>query len=137
MLEKYRDTIKEIAFFTTSTGVPVQYRELAHGADILRQIIPDFKALGLRVGINHLSTLGHGDENLENALDEPWQKIVDINGTAAKACYCSLDPDFQSYTRECYKTLAGTGADFIWIDDDLRASNHDPAGFSCFCNLCL
>ena len=58
MLEKYRDTIKEIAFFTTSTGVPVQYRELAHGADILRQIIPDFKALGLRVGINHLPRSG-------------------------------------------------------------------------------
>lgn len=67
LLEKRRDTIAEVAFFTSFTHPPLPYPRLAHLAGQLHHIMPQFRAMGLRVGINHLSTLGHLDENLANS----------------------------------------------------------------------
>jgi hypothetical protein len=137
LLRERRETIGEVAFFTGFTHSVMPFAEINSRVKLLAGIIPDFKALGLRVGINHLTTLGHLDENLENSLNEPWQRITDINGTVAKGSFCPLDPRFQDFTRDCYQAFARTGADFIWIDDDVRMGHHPPAGFSCFCPLCL
>ncbi len=137
LLEKQRGTIQEVAFFTSFTHPPLPYATVARLAEELRTIMPQFRELGLRVGINHLSTIGHLDENLGSSLAEPWQKITDLNGTMAKACYCPLDPRFQTYVRDCYRVLAEAGPEFIWIDDDVRMANHGPATMSCFCELCL
>lgn len=136
-LRGYRGTIGEVAFFTAFTHSVLPYGELSRRAHLLSGIIPEFKALGIRAGINHLTTIGHLDENLENSLNEPWQRITDINGTAAKGSYCPLDPRFRSFTRDCYMELAKAQPDFIWIDDDVRMGHHPPAQFSCFCDLCL
>jgi len=113
LLREHRDTIEEVAFFTSFTHSVLPYAEIARRAGLLAGIIPEVKALGLRVGINHLATLGHLDENLEHSLNEPWQKMTDINGTAAKGSYCPLDPRFQDFTRDCYQALAKAGPDFI------------------------
>src|SRR3990172_13366653 len=80
LLCDYRDTIDEVAFFTSFTHPPVPLKELDRRAEILTEVIPQFKAHGLRVGINHLSLLGHLEENLDNSLDEPWQRMMDIDG---------------------------------------------------------
>jgi len=137
LLRDHRSTIEEVCFFTSSTHSVLPYAEIARRAGLLAAIIPEFKALGLRVGINHLATLGHLDENLEHSLDEPWQKMTDLNGTAAKGSYCPLDARFQAFTRDCYQALAKAGPDFIWIDDDVRMGGHAPARVTCFCDLCL
>ena len=136
-LREYRGTIEEVAFFTAFTHSVLPYAEITRRAQLLSEIIPEFRKLGLRVGINHLTTIGHLDENLENSLNEPWQRITDINGTVAKGSYCPLDPRFQDFTRDCYKALAKAKPDFIWIDDDVRMGHHPPAQFSCFCELCM
>jgi hypothetical protein len=137
VLRQHRDTIEEVCFFTSFTHSVVPYDTLKQRADVLKAVIPEFKKLGLRTGINHLCTLGHLDENLEAALDEPWQKMTDVNGTAARGSYCPLDPRFQAFTRRCYQALAEAEPDFIWIDDDVRMRFHAPAMSSCFCDLCL
>jgi hypothetical protein len=137
LLENQRGTVREVAFFTSFTHPPLPYATVAGRAEELAGIMPRFRELGLRVGINHLATLGHLDENLKNSLSEPWQKTTDLNGTAAKGCYCPLDPRFQTYVHDCYKVLAEAGPEFIWIDDDVRMANHGPAMMSCFCDLCL
>jgi len=136
-LREYRGTIEEVAFFTSITHPPLPYATISHYAERLAAIIPEFKALGLRTGINHLATIGHLDENLDNSLNEPWRKMTDINGVAAKGSYCPLDSRFQAYVRDCYKALAEAAPDFIWLDDDIRMGHHPPAGFPCFCDLCL
>jgi len=136
-LRKCRGTIEEVAFFTSFTHSVLPYAEVTRRARALAGIIPEFKALGLRTGINHLTTLGHLDEDLDNSLGEPWQKITDINGAVANGSYCPLDTRFQAYVRDCYEALAEAGPDFIWIDDDVRMGHHPPAQFSCFCELCL
>ena len=137
LLRDYRGTIEEVCFFTSITHSVLPYAEIARRAGLLAGIIPEFKELGIRVGINHLATLGHLDENLENSLNEPWQKMTDINGTAAKGSYCPLDSRLQAFTRDCYQALAKAGPDFIWIDDDVRMGCHSPAKVTCFCDLCL
>ncbi|MEI8245427.1 MAG: hypothetical protein WCI51_06320 [Lentisphaerota bacterium] len=54
--------------------------EIARRTRVLSAIIPDFKMLGLRIGIKHLATLSRLDENLENSMNEPWQRITAIGG---------------------------------------------------------
>jgi len=137
LLRERRETIEEVCFFTSFTHSVLPFATLQERAELLKAIIPEFKALGLRVGINHLSTFGHCDENLGNSLNEPWQRMTAIDGTAAKGSFCPLDPRFQDFTRRCYQALAEAAPDFIWIDDDVRMVHHPPAGFSCFCDLCL
>jgi hypothetical protein len=137
LLRQRRDTIEEVAFFTSFTHAVLPWETLEQRAELLKAVIPEFKKLGLRTGINHLCTIGHLDENLAHSLDEPWQKITDVNGTVARGCYCPLDPRFQDFTRRCYQALAEADPDFIWIDDDVRMGYHPPAVSSCFCDLCL
>ena len=137
LVRQHRDTIDEVCFFTSFTHSVLPYDETARRATQLKAIIPEFKALGLRTGINHLCTFGHLDEDLDHALQEPWQRTTDINGTTARGSFCPLDPHFQDFTRRCYRELAAAAPDFIWIDDDIRMNHHPPARFACFCDLCL
>ena len=137
LMRKYQGVIKEAAFFTSFTHPPLPLAEIARRSKMLGEIMPVFRELGLSAGINHLSTIGHLDENLDNSLDEPWQKITDVNGIAAKGSYCPLDGRFRDYVREAYRSVAEARPDFIWIDDDVRLGHHPPAQFSCFCDLCL
>jgi len=137
LLRQRRDTIEEVCFFTSFTHSVLPYATLKQRAELLKAVIPEFKKIGLRTGINHLCTFGHLDENIENSLNEPWQKMTDVKGTTARGSYCPLDRRFQAFTRQCYQALAESGPDFIWIDDDVRMGHHPPAESSCFCDLCL
>ena len=138
LLREFRDTIDEVAFFTGDTHAPLPLAELRRRAALLRSIVPEYKVLGLRVGINHLATIGHLDENPENSLNEPWQHLVDMAGGTSPSCYCAADPAVQTYIRECYAALAGAGPEFIWIDDDVRMESHPKTVvFACFCPRCL
>jgi hypothetical protein len=137
-MKDYRGTITEIAFFTGFTHPPLPLAEIQRRADLLSRVIPQFKALGLRTGINHLATIGHLDENLENSLSEPWQHLVDMSGKVSASCYCAAVLPVQDYIRESYRALAVAGPDFIWVDDDVRLESHPQAvTFACFCDQCL
>ena len=137
-LREYRDTIDEVAFFTSFTHPPLPLDVIRERARLLAEVIPQFRALGLAAGINHLSTMGHLDENLENSLREPWQHLVDISGRESPSCYCVADPSMRAYVRDAYTALAEARPDFIWVDDDVRLESHPPAiAFACFCERCL
>ena len=138
LLDNYRDTIDEVAFFTGFTHPPLPLNVLQQRAVTMGNFIPRFKALGLRVGINHLATIGHLDENLEHSLNEPWQHLVDASGAVSPSCYCASDPRHQAYVREVYIAFAKAGPEFIWIDDDIRMESHQQSiRFACFCDLCM
>jgi hypothetical protein len=137
-MKAYRGTVEEMAFFTGFTHPNLPLKTIEERAALLTHIIPQFKALGLCVGINHLATLGHLDENLENSLNEPYQHLVDLDGSLSKSCYCSADPQLQAYLRQAYVALARANPEFIWVDDDVRMESH-PADlkFGCFCDFCM
>ncbi len=138
LLREFPGTIEEVALFTSVTHPPLPLAEVRRRAALLRDILPEFKALGLRTGINHLATLGHLDENPGNSLNEPWQHLVDKSGAVSLSCYCAADPAVQAYIRECYAALAAAGPEFVWIDDDVRLEHHPKAiSCGCFCPFCL
>ncbi|MHB9130121.1 MAG: hypothetical protein ACYDBB_03400 [Armatimonadota bacterium] len=138
LLREYRDTVGEVAFFTSFNHPPLPFAEVQTRATLLTELIPRFKALGLSAGINHLATMGHLDENLEHMLNEPWQRLVDVSGSESPGCYCVADPAMQEYVRQSYIALAKTAPDFIWIDDDVRMESHPTrVTYACFCDRCL
>ena len=139
LLKQPHSPITEVAFFTGFTHPPRPLPVIQEVARLLNRIlIPAARTLGLRAGINHLATIGHLDENAANSLSEPWQHLVDLNGTVSPSCYCASDPRVREYIRQCYKALAEANPDFIWVDDDVRLESHPQAiQLSCFCPLCL
>ncbi len=125
ILQEYREVISEVAYFTGFTHPPRPLAEIQDTARKLQEeMLPAAKALGLRAGINHLATLGHLDENAENSLQEPWQHLVDLDGSVSRTCYCAADPQVLDYVRQAYIALAGAGPDFLWVDDDIRMEHH-------------
>jgi hypothetical protein len=136
-VREYRDTIDEVAFFTGFTHPPLPLAEIEARAVALGRILPEFRALGVATGINHLATMGHLDENLENSLREPWQHLVDFDGSVSASCYCAADPRMQRYLRDAYVALARAKPDFLWVDDDVRLESHGPIRFACFCERCM
>lgn len=137
-LVEFRGAIDEVAFFTSRTHPPLPRKVILERAAVLTRVIPEFKAIGLSAGINHLATLGHLDENLDFSLREPWQHLVDMTGTKSPSCYCAADPSVMTYIKDCYEALAKAKPDFIWVDDDVRMEGHgSPIGLSCFCKHCM
>jgi hypothetical protein len=133
----YRDVIDEIAFFTGFTHPPCPLADIQSRAAVLAGVLPRFRDLGLSAGINHIAMIGHLEENLEHSLGEPWQHLVDFDGTVSAACYCTADPRMRDYVRSCFTALAKAKPDFIWCDDDVRLEAHGRIRFACFCDRCL
>lgn len=136
MLRQYSDTVKEVALFTGYTHLPLPFPVLEQRAKRLAEVLPEFRALGLTAGINHLATLGHMDENRACSLDEPWARLTGPDG-GTSPCYCISDPRMQDYTARCYAALAKAKPDFIWVDDDVRMESHPGVKLACFCDECL
>ena len=137
-LKAHPGMIDEVAFFSGHTHSAYPLSLIKERCEVMAKYIPQFKALGLIAGINHISTIGHFDENLENSLQEPWQRLMDINGTEAKGVYCFSDQRVADYVRQSYAILAKIDPDFIWFDDDLRLEPHGMlAQYPCFCDGCM
>ena len=136
-LQAHPGMVDEVALFTGLTHSPFPLPLIQERCKAIARALPQFKAIGLIAGINHMTTIGHLDEDLEHALNEPWQHLVDISGAVSSSCYCGSDPRVQEYIRQSYIALAKTGPDFIWFDDDLRLDSHMPVRYPCFCDPCM
>jgi len=136
-IQKHPGIVDEVALFSGHTHSAFPLSLIQERCEAMAKVLPQFKALGLITGINHITTIGHLDENLENSLNQPWQRLVDISGAVSGGCYCGSDPRVQEYVRQSYIALAKTEPDFIWFDDDLRLDSHVPIMYPCFCDGCL
>ncbi|MHB9026509.1 MAG: hypothetical protein ACYC7E_20430 [Armatimonadota bacterium] len=138
LVKDYRGLLDEVAFFTGFTHAPLPLPVIRERAALLKEIMPRFRELGVTAGINHLATIGHLDENLDNSLNESWQHLVDFTGAVSPSCYCPADPDVRQYIGESYLAFAEAQPDFIWVDDDVRMESHPTAiNLACFCDRCL
>lgn len=137
MLKRHPKAFDEIALFTSFTHPPLTQDVLLQVAANAAKVIPVFKDMGYSCGINMLSTVGHHEENLEYSLDEPWQRMMDIDGNVSRGVYCPLDPGLRGYIYKSYRALTEAKPDFIWIDDDVRLEGHMPVVQCCFCDRCI
>ena len=136
-IRKHPGIVDEVALFSGHTHSAFPLSLIQERCEIIAKVLPQFKALGIIAGINHITSIGHLDENLAHSLNQPWARLTDIDGTPSKGCYCGSDPRVQDYVRQSYIALAKTGADFIWFDDDLRLDSHMPIMYPCFCDFCM
>lgn len=137
LFERHKGVTDEVTFFTSETHPCLPLDVIRERATILAGRMPAMRQLGYRTGINILSTLGHHDENLAHSLSGDFTPMTDLEGEVCRGALCPNDERMQRYIRELYATIAATGPDYIWIDDDVRLAGHMPITAGCFCDHCL
>ena len=136
-LQRHAPAVDEISLFTEGAHGYHALEFLQALAPRLERALRRLQACGWRAGINVLNTIGHLDEAPERLYQVPWQPLVGSDGTVTRAQSCPLDPAFLADVAARYLLMAELRPDFIWVDDDLRLSNHAPADHGCYCPLCL
>ena len=103
-----------------------------------------FREAGIRVSLQISNTIGHGEYmkfmDCAGLVYEgsPAEKMTGPNGASAGYCFCWNGGHFRDYTAKVVGLYAkALQPHTIWFDDDLRAGNHDPVNYGCFCGHCL
>ena len=130
-----------------STGLGFSDEEtLCDRAERIKRGTLELRKLGLGSSLQIQMTIGHGDqlavgeEHLYDALT--WTRWTGYSGIVNKYSSCPRDPNFLEYIRRMSQIYAETKPRSVWIDDDLRYDNHQPATtkaspIGCWCNRCI
>lgn len=104
---------------------------ISESVEILKNRIKTYREVGIgSVGINVLCTRGHTEDGWEILPRADMQYEVGFGGNASKGILCVATPEFEEYISRKYGALATVGADFIWLDDDVRLGQ-------CVCDFCV
>ena len=133
----------DIVWFSTLYGFPPievhenQINKMIRAAKI-------FRSIGIGVSLQVSNTFGHGeyikayDCSGLNFKDSPAEHMVGPDGTVAGWCYCWRGKFFGDYQENALTAYAQKiKPDVIWYDDDLRADNHAPIEYGCYCDNCI
>ena len=105
--------------------------------EVLRPVFKRLRAVGLRVSINMMSTIGQLDMGRDERNRFPWQCMIGDDGTETRTAACPIDPRWKSYVGQLYTLFSQLEPEIIYIDDDFRYHNHRQADWGCFCPLHL
>lgn len=108
-----------------------------------------FQDAGISVALHVANTIGHGDfsfaapenggefgKGMLNSIDDPF--MVGPNGEKNKSCFCWNSKGFRRYTKSVVKIYCERlHPERLWFDDDLRAHNHYPSQYGCYCERCI
>lgn len=147
---KAGETIDETAGFAARFGIDeivwkIDTEEFSHGLPTLERIatyLPwleesrkKLAAAGIAMSINPWVTVGMRDAGWDLRRTFPdFDWLTDIDGTQTKSQACPLNPAFREWLATAYEMYAGTRPRVLWIEDDIRAQNHRPARYTCFCD---
>ena len=130
-------------WFSTGTGAPDLEWHRRH-AEILAKAAEDLKSVGIVPSLQFQATLGHGDTlygDPKMFVAKTWTGWTGSKGVEAKCCNCPRQPAFLDYLRAVSRLYAAFKPAGVWIDDDLRYTNHRPATdgshIGCWCGKCL
>lgn len=137
MIESSPRLVEEVVFFTSGFHCAGREDNLAKVAEKIGRAFPKLRAAGYRVGVNHLTTIGHHDENLEMMADAKLRRQVGLDGQTCRGALCPADPDVLKYVKRCHEILAALKGDILWIDDDVRLGGHMPTCGCCLCEHCI
>lgn len=138
-IKRNADVIDELALFAEYSHYGYWDLETsAKNAEVIKNRIGQYRKAGIkRVGVNILCTMGHVEEGWDVFPKAPLQYQVNQDGAVSSSCLCPSNDAFLEYIKKRYALYANTGADFIWLDDDIRIGNHGVAREYCFCPHCL
>ena len=116
-------------FMEEKTVMPLEYYE-RHAAT-LQKYIPELREMGVEIGINVLTTMGHvffGDD----PADRDFRRAVDTNGNVSNGSICPREQKLHEYAAKIYSCYAALYPDVIFMDDDIR--NIKMGNMVCFCD---
>lgn len=138
-LGKYREACDEVWFSTGSCVLPPD--ECAVQAAEYAEYAEDLRKLGIVPSLQIQATLGHGDRiAMASGVKElSWHTWVGVNGEKCRYITCPRAPEFLDRLRKACELHAQWHPGSVWIDDDLRPGNHEPAWepYGCYCPDCL
>lgn len=141
-IKNHPDCCDEVWFATDYGFPPLPKHEKSAAA--LRESAEKFRAAGVRVSLQLSNSIGHGQymrsQDCTGLVSEnsPVGKMVDADGTVADYCFCWNDEYFRNYTYTALRYyLKSVKPHTVWVDDDLRATNHAPVSHGCFCDGCI
>lgn len=140
-LRKYPDLCDEIWLFMDNSYPPKPLSTHERGAANMAVMARRLQAMGITPSIQGI-TIGHTDAHAASLLQKeenwPFGKLVAPDGTQAKTCYCPRGQAFLSYLAEEYAIYAkAVKPRVIFLDDDLRLTQHSPVNMGCYCDTCL
>jgi hypothetical protein len=135
VLTTYRSAVDEVVL-DEGSSFWTSLAEVERSNEMLKRRIAQLKEAGWPTGINFGLTMGHGDSDEASLPPLPFQPTVGHDGAVSNSCPCPNSPEYRAYITKKYALMARTNPDFIWMDDDLRASHHGPV-YPCFCPICL
>lgn len=129
-------------WFSTGIGVPPLAWHRAQAARLVKAA-GDLRKVGVVPSLQFQATLGHSDaiSASEDCSAKDWTGWTGSTGVEDRYCNCPRQPAFLAYVREMARIYAAFRPGSVWIDDDLRISNHAPATvksrLGCWCATCL
>ena len=142
MQEKHPGCFTDV-WLNTAYGYP-KNEDHAKVADELAEAAQRLREKGIRVSMQLSNTLGHGQYMMLRDCSglvfegSPVRKMVGHDGVQAEYAFCWNDPYFRNYLTEHVRDyMKKVRPAELWIDDDLRANNHNPVRFGCFCDDCV
>ena len=138
MILNHPESFDEISLFTDINEQCYESLEdIQKNANKISEEISALKSLGVKsVGINILNTIGQNDDGWDFLDASPFQTMVGHDGTTTRGSICMRSEGFLEYMCKKYELYSDTGADFLWVDDDMRIAWHG-ALFPCFCDNCV
>ena len=130
-------------WLNTAYGYP-KNKDHFKTAEYYSELAEKFRKAGINVSLQLSNTIGHGTYMASKDCSglvypgSPVRKIVGHDGKVCEFGFCWNDPFFRSYITEhvAYYVKKVRPAE-LWIDDDIRAINHAPVNFGCFCESCM
>ncbi len=113
-------------------------------AETLAGVAEKFRKIGVRVSLQLSNSIGHGQYMQSRDCSglvydgSPVEHMVGYDGTVADYCFCWRGKNFREYVMaELRSYITAIQPHTLWVDDDLRASNHAPVSKGCFCDDCI
>lgn len=130
----------DVVWFASEYGYPM-LKTHQDAAEKMCRLAELYREQGIQVDLQISNTIGHGEYMKSkdcSAIDAyGFEKLVGHDGTVADYSFCWYGENFRKYQYETMKMYAALKPVNIWIDDDMRASNHAPAKYGCFCDSCM
>ena len=139
ILRENRAACDEV-WFSTGIGFPELdgHREMSA---LMAAHAEELRSVGIVPSLQVQTTIGHSDGLVESAGAEgkTWSSYVGVHGEECRYVNCPRQPGFLAYQEEMAKIYASWRPGSVWLDDDLRLSNHSPASdpCGCYCPYCL
>ncbi|MBR2373397.1 MAG: hypothetical protein IKA87_04125 [Lentisphaeria bacterium] len=127
-------------WFSTGVGIPILEKHRKRSA-LMAEHAGELRRHGIVPSLQIQSTIGHSDDIIASAGADgkAWGSYVGVHGEQCKYINCPRQPGFLEYFRELSGIYAQWHPGSVWIDDDLRLYNHNPAPdpCGCYCKDCL